>query len=199
MKLIVITLPHFYPEEADDITALFRTGLPTLHLRKPQASPQEVEQLLCRIPQAYHPRIVLHDFYQLAEAYPVGGIHLTGRHPQAPAGYKGSISCSCHTLEEAQRRKADCAYILLSPIFDSISKQGYRAGFSEQQLRQAADKGIINAKTIALGGVSADKLPYLASLGFGGAAFLGDIWQNYHTAADTPYVVNHFLTLINAL
>lgn len=191
MKLIVITLPHFYPEEADDITALFRTGLPTLHLRKPQASPQEVEQLLCRIPQAYHPRIVLHDFYQLAEAYPVGGIHLTGRHPQAPAGYKGSISCSCHTLEEAQRRKADCAYILLSPIFDSISKQGYAATFTPEELILAARSGIIDHRVVALGGITAKHLPLLRSIGFGGAALLGDVWR--HRGDDLTRYMNQLL------
>ncbi len=199
MHLLILTAPEFLPNEAEVLTQLFDHGLYRLHLRKPGCAERQLEQLIQQIPSACYPRISLHDHFDLQARYRLGGIHLNRRNPHTPAHFQGIISRSCHTLEEAAHYGPRTDYFFLSPIFDSISKQGYRAGFSEQQLRQAADKGIINAKTIALGGVSADKLPYLASLGFGGAAFLGDIWQNYHTAADTPYVVNHFLTLINAL
>ena len=199
MKLIILTAPDFLPAEAEVLTQLLAHGLYRLHLRKPDCTEEQLEQLIWQIPSSYYPRISLHDHFDLQARYQLGGIHLNGRNPHAPAHFQGLISRSCHTLEEAAHYGPLTDYHFLSPIFDSISKQGYRAGFSEQQLRQAADKGIINKKTIALGGVSTDKLPYLASLGFGGAAFMGDIWKNYHTAADTPQVVDHFLSLINAL
>ena len=67
--------------------------------------------------------------------------------------------------------------VLLSPIFDSISKKGYASAFSPSQLEEAASQGIIDHQVVALGGVTLDKLPLLESWHFGGAAMLGSIWQ----------------------
>ena len=198
MNLIILTTPNFLPDEAEALTALLNHGLYRLHLRKPGCTEAELDALIRQLPPAYYPRISLHDHFPLQARYHLGGIHLNSRNPDVPTGFQGLVSRSCHTLEEAARYAPLTDYYFLSPIFDSISKQGYHAGFTEQQLRQAADNGLINMKTVALGGISVDKLPVLASLGFGGAAFLGDIWRNYHSAVDIPYVVNHFLALVNA-
>ena len=196
MNLIILTTPNFLPDEAEALTALLSHGLYRLHLRKPGCTEAELDALIRQLPPAYYPRISLHDHFPLQARYHLGGIHLNSRNPDVPAGFQGLVSRSCHTLEEAARYAPLTDYYFLSPIFDSISKQGYHAGFTEQQLRQAAEQGIINEKTIALGGVTADKLPYLASLGFGGAAFLGDIWSGYHSREDIPDVIEHFLKLM---
>ena len=196
MNLIILTTPNFLPDEAEALTALLSHGLYRLHLRKPGCTEAELDALIRQLPPAYYPRISLHDHFPLQARYHLGGIHLNSRNPDVPTGFQGLVSRSCHTLEEAARYAPLTDYYFLSPIFDSISKQGYHAGFTEQQLRQAAEQGIINEKTIALGGVTADKLPYLASLGFGGAAFLGDIWSGYHSREDIPDVIEHFLKLM---
>ena len=196
MNLIILTTPNFLPDEAEALTALLSHGLYRLHLRKPGCTEAELDALIQQLPPAYYPRISLHDHFPLQARYHLGGIHLNSRNPDVPAGFQGLVSRSCHTLEEAARYAPLTDYYFLSPIFDSISKQGYHAGFTEQQLRRATEQGIINEKTIALGGVTADKLPYLASLGFGGAAFLGDIWSGYHSREDIPDVIEHFLKLI---
>ena len=196
MNLIILTTPNFLPDEAEALTALLNHGLYRLHLRKPGCTEAELDALIRQLPPAYYPRISLHDHFPLQARYHLGGIHLNSRNPDAPTGFQGLVSRSCHTLEEAARYAPLTDYYFLSPIFDSISKQGYHAGFTEQQLRRATEQGIINEKTIALGGVTADKLPYLASLGFGGAAFLGDIWSGYHSREDIPDVIEHFLKLM---
>ena len=77
-------------------------------------------------------------------------------------------------------------YVFLSPIFDSISKQGYKGVFSENVLRNA--EGIIDAKVIALGGVTFSAIPWLQSLNFGGAAFLGDVWERIATEGNAQLV-----------
>ena len=82
-------------------------------------------------------------------------------------------------MEEVIEHKSHCDYLFLSPIFDSISKQGYTHHFSEEELIEAREKGIIDRQVFALGGVEADKLPLLQSYGFGGAALLGSLWKNY--------------------
>ena len=100
MKLIVITTPQFFEGEAEAVTSLFQNGLEMLHLRKPGASAEEMGNFLQQLPMEYMPRIVTHEQFQLASVFGLKGIHLNGRNPQIPSGYKGHVSRSCHSLEE---------------------------------------------------------------------------------------------------
>lgn len=190
MKLIVITTPQFFEGEAAAIASLFRNGLELLHLRKPGASAQEVDCLLRQLPEEYMPRIVTHGQFQLASVRGLKGIHLNGRNPYMPAGHTGHVSRSCHSLEEVARHKPECDYVFLSPIYDSISKAGYSSAYSYDTLREARQAGIIDSKVMALGGIRLDHLAEVSSLGFGGAAVLGDIWQ--WSGGD---FISHFLQL----
>lgn len=195
MKLIIITSPDFLPDEARILTELFKAGLDLLHLRKPEAEIYEVESLLQEIPMKYRNRIVIHDFFLLKEKYSLGGIHLNSRHPEAHENYHGLLSRACHSLEEVETTTPRFDYVLMSPVYDSISKQGYRSGYSTEALRQAQEKGIINEKVIALGGVNEANLAEIKSLGFGGAALLGDIWNRYHAWEDIEQLLTHFRKL----
>ena len=65
----------------------------------------------------------------------------------------------------------------MSPIFDSISKVGYTARFTAESLLEAAARGIVNDRVLALGGVRPEYLPRIRAYGFGGAALMGCIWQ----------------------
>lgn len=192
MKLIIITSPDFLPDEARILTALFEAGLDMLHVRKPKADMHEVEKLLQEIPLDYRSRIVIHDFFLLKEPYFLGGIHLNSRYSEVPENYHGLLTRACHSLEEVEATAHRFSYVLMSPVYDSISKQGYRSGYSGEVLRQAQKKGIIHEKVVALGGISAANLLEIKSLGFGGAALLGDIWNRYHAWADAETVLAHF-------
>ena len=119
-KLVVITTPYFFADEASLIELLFAEGMSRLHLRKPDCKRDELEGLLDNISPAYYDRIVLHDWFTLAEERALGGVHLNKRNPEAPPLYKGSISRSCHSLEEIIKYKPVCDYVFLSPIFQSI-------------------------------------------------------------------------------
>ena len=211
MKRIVITLPHFIPNEAEYINQLFESGIDLLHFRKPDATREDCERLLKEIPTKWHPQIVMHDHFDLCTEYHLHGIHLNRRNNLVPEHFSGSLSRSCHSLAEVtealettrnvannaietlketrnttndttgnlQQIKYD--YVFLSPIFDSISKQGYHHAFTSEQLTQAAQKSIINERVIALGGITESALPQLEAWHFGGAAFLGDVWKKYTT------------------
>lgn len=194
MKLITITVPDFFEGEADAITSLFDAGLEILHLRKPGASYEEMENLLFRLPAGYLERIVVHDHFQLASSWKLKGIHLNERNPIAPEGFIGHISRSCHSLAEVTKYKSACDYVFLSPIYNSISKEGYTAAFTSDCLRKARQAGIIDTKVIALGGVTANRLSEIGSLGFGGVALLGDVWQQKGTD-----FVNHFKVLLRSV
>lgn len=173
MLWLVITSPDFFPDEAAFIHRLFAHGIDIVHLRKPGATVDDCARLLDDLTSDDRRRIVIHDFFELAQPYGLHGIHLNARRSTVPDDYEGHVSRSCHSLEEVKRYKAACDYVFLSPIFDSVSKQGYASAFTDETLREASEDGIIDNKVIALGGVTPDKIDYLRQLNFGGAAMLG--------------------------
>mgnify|MGYP001510044873 FL=1 len=198
MKLIVITSPEFLPGETELMQAMLEEGLDRIHLRKPGCTAAELAALIERFPAPFRPRITLHDHFPLQRTYGLGGGHLNRRNPDLPDGYRGTVSRSCHSLEEVATHRTATDYLFLSPVFDSISKQGYRSAFPPAALREAAAAGIIDEKVLALGGVSEANLPEVRDYGFGGAALLGDIWARFRSPADTAEVLRHFRHLLQA-
>lgn len=190
MEWVVITSPGFLQGEADFIDRLFNHGLDRLHLRKPGADIGECRRLLDGISREWLPRIVVHDNFGLCREYGLGGVHLNGRNPMAPPNHEGSVSRSCHSLEEISRYKGECDYLTLSPIFNSISKQGYMAAFGPGQLATARDSGLIDRRVIALGGVTLENIPRVKELGFGGVAILGDVWQRMADGSVDEYLAS---------
>lgn len=178
MRLVVITREEFTAEEPETILRLLEGGIDRIHLRKPAATEAEMRRLIESLPATCYPHLSLHDHLPLAAEYGLGGVHLNGRNPMPPAGFRGVVSRSCHTLGELAESAPTTGYRFLSPIFDSISKSGYQAAFSEADLRNAAAQGIIDTRTLALGGVTPSRLPQVRAWGFGGAALLGCIWRD---------------------
>ena len=124
MLWITVTSPSFFDGEASFIGRLLSCGVDIVHLRKPGAAESDCARLLDELTAEERKRIVIHDFFELAGPYGLRGIHLNARRSEIPAGYTGHVSRSCHSLEEIERWKPVCNYVFLSPIFDSISKQG---------------------------------------------------------------------------
>lgn len=194
MVLIVITTPYFFEGEDRILSLLFQEGMERLHLRKPQSNVNELRMLLEAIPLEYRSRIVLHDHFELAVEYQLAGIHLNSRNHAIPQGFKGSVSRSCHSLEEVQENRA-LDYVFLSPLFQSISKEGYGSGFPMEVLHQAASDGIINQKVIALGGMDQTTIPLIEPLNFGGAAVLGALWGNNPPEEQTSSIIKRYKQL----
>ncbi len=181
--LIVITQPHFMEDEARVLNTLFERGLRRLHLRKPNADESEVARLIEDIDEPYRQRVVVHYYHSLAKKYSLGGVHLSAVCPVPPEDWRGSVSRSCHTLDELAQDAGLYDYSFLSPIYDSISKKGYKANFSDETLTKARECGIVNERVVALGGVEPEKMRELRSWGFGGAAVLGGLWQGEEPSA----------------
>ena len=178
MKFIVITSPEFIPGEAFFSRRLFDCGLDILHLRKPGSSVTGCAQLLDALPAEVRRRIVTHDHFSLCGDYGLFGVHLNCRNPAVPSGLcPASVSASCHSVAEVRQRKTGCDYVFMSPVFDSISKRGYSAAYSDEALCRASSDGTIDSRVMALGGVSLGNIGALRRWGFGGAAFLGDVWR----------------------
>lgn len=178
-QLIVITRPDFYADEVSQISQLLLADSRfLLHLRKPEGSADDYGRVLSLLPQDQLGRVTLGDHFELADSFPVGGVHLGGRQPVYAGKRRLRVSKSCHSLEEL----ADIdrfSYVFLSPIFNSISKQGYNAAFGHTDLLRASQQGLVNSRVIALGGVDAQTLPLLKPYSFGGAAVLGAVWNHF--------------------
>lgn len=177
MYLIIITEPQFTDNEAAIIAQLLHWGVDLMHLRKPESSADELAKLIEAIPTAYHNRLVLHDHFDLAAHFTLHGLHLNRRNSVLPPNHKGTVSQSCHTLDEVKACKTKYDYVFLSPVFNCISKLGYTSAFTPKALSEAKKQGLIDQKVVALGGITAANIDKTKYYGFGGVALLGDIWS----------------------
>lgn len=173
-RLVAVTRGGFPSGEAAEIERLLRRGWWRVHIRKPGESAEAVAELVGRIPAGLRPRLSLHDHFELAGQLGVGGVHLNFRNPEPPAGWRGMVSWSCHSLNEVEYHRGKADYMFLSPIFDSISKPGYQSRFTPEELEASR---LLGPDVFALGGVVSHRLERLRGLGFGGAAMLGAAWM----------------------
>ena len=177
MRIIAITTPRVDDEDLHLIRELIRCGIDTIHLRKPDSDIAECRRLLKELTDIERERIIIHDYPELYEEFSLKGIHINRNVTCLPDDYIGFKTRSCHSFEEIIRYKDEYDYVFLSPVFDSISKVGYKAGFSMEELQEASAAGIIDEKVVALGGVTFNSVPYLKRLGFGGVAMIGGIYN----------------------
>jgi thiamine-phosphate pyrophosphorylase len=177
MKIIAITSPKVTDADEYIIKGLVNRGIDVVHFRKPDSGIEECRSLLLKLTSGERSKIVVHDYPSLYEEFSLLGIHVNKNVTSLPEGYSGLKTRSCHSFEEVEMYKDDYDYLFLSPIFNSISKQGYMSSFSDAELLQASREGVIDRKVIALGGVTFDKIPYLKDLNFGGVAMIGAIYN----------------------
>lgn len=177
MKIIAITTPKVIDEDAFIITTLLNKGIDIVHLRKPDSDVEDCRKLLAKLTADKREKIIIHDYPELYFEFSLKGIHINRNVSSFPKGYTGFKTRSCHSFEEIVRYKNDYDYLFLSPIFDSISKVGYKSNFTKEELLKASNDGIIDEKVIALGGVIFDKITYLKELGFGGVAMIGELYN----------------------
>lgn len=162
------------------LTQLFESGLEYYHFRKPNKSYQEHCEYLEAIDTKYHNRIVVHYFHELINKYNLKGIHFQEQkrrdHIDNPGHYfkdlnlfGKTISSSFHEPKELEDCYFEFDYHLLSPVFSSISKQGYKGkGF---------DVNYIDKLIIGMGGINANTIAKTMELGFKGVGVLGGVWN----------------------
>ncbi|MDP4210748.1 MAG: thiamine phosphate synthase [Bacteroidota bacterium] len=188
MLLILISPPETILQEHQILISLFNQGLQIFHLRKPDYSEAELETYILQIPEEFHTRIVIHSHYRLASKYNLKGIHLTEKVKNgASLSFilqnlnNKSISASFHAAEELTQSCGNYNYIFLSPIFDSISKYGYKSRFNLNELKQLLSTIYQRPhppQIVALGGISEQNIHLVKEAGFNGIALLGTIWQS---------------------
>ena len=193
MKIIVISRPEIFPEEAQHVLRFFKEGLDTFHLRKPGSNKDEFENALRQFQAPYYKRIVIHNHYKLVEGYNLKGIHLTEWFTakatktelqeviRTARNRRLTVSGSFHSIEALEDLTLKLDYVFLGPVFDSISKKGYLSGID----LAGASEFLKKPKTfdvIAVGGINESNISLLKQAGFDGVALLGSVWH-----ADDPF------------
>jgi thiamine-phosphate pyrophosphorylase len=199
MNIAVITWPEFFEGEAEAIEALFEAGLDVLHLRKPTAETEALRQFVEKINTKFHGRITVHGRLDAIRDLGVGGFHIPKVEWQVNTIRKLTgkrLSRSCHSLEEVKVSLTLCNYVFLSPIFDSISKSGYGAAFSAEELATGRRAEIITRQVYALGGITPERFGLIRTWGFGGAGVLGYIWEPFMTDKKPNALVERYSRLV---
>ncbi|WP_299247892.1 thiamine phosphate synthase [uncultured Lacinutrix sp.] len=185
--IVVIAPENDIPNEIEILNQLFQEGLEYYHLRKPDKDYQAHCEYLNKIDKQYHNKIVVHYHHELVNDFNLKGIHFQeqkridnidnpGRYFKNLNLFGKTISSSFHEPKDLEDCYFEFDYHLLSPVFSSISKEGYNGrGFNVN----AIDKTIIG-----MGGVTVDNLPAFDTLGYNGVGVLGGIWKS-----DTPVAV----------
>ncbi len=183
MHLIIITPPDDILDEPEVVCRIVQQSSATVHLRKPGQSDRQIADYLKQVPAAFHRRIMVHDHPDLLFHFDLRGIHFSEkeRMRSLPDVRQFRLAMPGCRLSSAFHRIADIPepdglfdYILLSPVFDSISKQNYRAAFEHADLKRFLSR--TDDTVFALGGLDAQRAVTAASLGFKGIAVLGAIW-----------------------
>lgn len=171
MHRIILTYPTPVEGEIEKIKSLISEGLYALHVRKPNFSLEEMEEFLLKFTSQERKLFMLHSHHELVDKYSLKGYHISNWRSQEEMDEWYFYSTSCHSLEELDTVQGEVDYAFLSPIFDSITKQGYASKFADVQLEKKA------CSVVALGGIKEEHVDRLKSQGFDGYALLGSVWQ----------------------
>ena len=183
MELIAISDPGFISNELSLLNQLFEAGLPLLHLRKEGLNSAGYAQIIKGIAPVFHPRLVLHQFHELISEFDIHRLHYPEkmRSQMNHFSAKHINSTSVHQLEDLPTLNG-FSYAFLSPVFDSISKTGYKG--IAATLPPGFDKPK-TLKVIALGGVCTGNIGQVSAMGFDGAAIMGALWKHPEQSLET--------------
>lgn len=176
----VITQPFFFKNETELIIQLFKNGLDNLHLRKPEATKDEIIRFLSTIDSSFHNRITIHSHYSLINEFDLRGIHCTQKGKDSffeisRTNIKKSIST--HSFAEILALDYEFDYVFLSPVFNSISKQGYSPTLSQNEIKEFLNL-YKKFPIYALGGITPNNIAMCKIMGFKGVALLGYVWES---------------------
>ncbi len=187
-ELIVISPETEYAKEAFWVSRMFEEGLERYHLRKPGWSKGRLIAFVQQIHEKYWSRFVLHQSYELVGKLDLAGYHLKDNSDalseverfQEVRRSSQSMSRSVHSFEALHSDSGNWDYLFLSPVFDSISKEGYSSKWTLEEIESVLNGDFEKplTKCYALGGVDSSNINRCLEIGFDGVAVLGAVWND---------------------
>lgn len=185
----IITHTQNIPGETVIWQQLLEEGADSILVRKPGWQEADYEQLLSQADPICYPRLMIAEHAVLCERYGLQGLHfgeaargnITEEDICRYQQMGWSLSTSIHSAETLQVASNNWSNLLLSPVFDSISKKGYTAAFDESF---RLDKDGFTGNVLALGGVNDTTAGKARSMLFDGIALLGALWEKPEKAVE---------------
>ena len=193
---IIITLPYICHNEADALKALIGAGAEIIHVRKPEASTEDLRRLLYTVDPVLRKYLTVHYNDSAAHDFALGGYHAfmnCGLGMQIEKDMRCSLSA--HTFGEVEASHGRVDYLFISPIFNSISKQGYASRWTREEIEEELAKKF-SCGVVALGGISENNVSLIRDMGFDGAALLGSVWTVDDGIIDIESTVDRYLRIV---
>ena len=191
---ILLSYPTEVHQEIDVAKSFLKIESNIFHLRRYDSSEDEVVQFLNPFTEEERKQLVLNHHHFLASEFGINRLHFSENERLEIGDEKleklhshgFSLSTSVHSVKDFQKLNDVFEYAFLSPVFDSISKENYKAvTFDLANIRK-------DIKLIALGGITFENFNEALNLGFDGVAFLGGIWNQ-----ENPLTyVNQLISLV---
>lgn len=181
--MIVLSNPVAVQNEMDIIHGLFEAGMELFHIRKPDMPQSELTHYISQIDPQYHSKIVLHQYFEIARGFNIHRLHFTERaridfeniRVSFPIDVNWIFSASTHSIEDFNALSRMFQYAFLSPVFESISKPGYKPDFDMTTILRKREN--FQTRLVGLGGINSSNCAQLYKAGFDDAAMLGSIWN----------------------
>ena len=201
MLKIIFSYPTELPNEVDMVNEVLATEIDYFHIRKPEFDTLAMQNYIESIHSEHYHKLVVHSHYECVKRYELAGIHLNkkglnsirteeesdkcyieplllkNRQIEVFGDRPGIVSASAHSFDEILSFPFAVDYVTLSPIYDSITKPGYKSEYTDIQKLKLFLAGC-PTKVIALGGVKEENEAALKEIGFAGFAILGQYWHN---------------------
>lgn len=196
--MVVVAHPDFLPRETELVNLLFAEGLEVFHLRKPHCSHSQMIHFLNEINAEFHPRIMIHSHYDLLEEFNLKGCHFTEKSKGDFLLYRANMaykSWAVHQLPELDVIPEEVDSVILSPIFPSISKEGYSNSWSMGELEKELSRNR-HFRRVALGGIDEQTIRKAYDMGFDDVALLGCVWGPFKRDLSVQNTLQTFKTLM---
>lgn len=191
--MVVITPEYEYPKELSLANEMLARGLPLLHIRKPHWTYEQLEHYVKNISYQHRDRLVIHiptpvinncskvfkQYSQLINSIKAQYAHLSTTNCSFVHNYASELpylSTSVHNSAELTKLLTKHQRAFLSPVFSSISKIGYHPTVDWSSMLQTWKYPWI--QTVALGGITPERIPLIQAMGFDDFAVLGAIWHD---------------------
>lgn len=199
------TAPHLglYPvvDSVVWIERLLDAGVKTLQLRIKDHPPEQAEAAIMQaiaLGQDYQARLFINDFWQLAVKHQAYGVHLGQEDldtADLDAIHRAGLRLGISTHDDVELARAVAlkpSYIALGHIFPTQTKEMPSAPQGLIELKRHIDTLQGRFPTVAIGGISIDRVPSVLATGVGSVAVVSAITQ----AADWRQATATLLSLI---
>ncbi len=196
---LITHFPHLDEAALELVAAVVDAGVDAIQVRAKPATDRELvawTRAAVRVVRPRGTRVIVNDRLDLALAAGADGVHLGSddlsvedARALAPAGFL--IGATCRDRADAQNARAGGAdYAGVGPVHATTTKTGLPAPIGLAGLSATS----LVIPTIAIGGITADRVPSVLRAGAYGIAVVAAVWQ----ALDPPRAAKEIVDLVHA-